>query len=678
MARKFMYNNPRVYCIIRACKSPCLMSDTSKKNASSPPVWTASDVIKALTARVELFIFSYSARSKALLSWSENADKILGVKDSAIARDGNLFLRHVHPDDRFLLLSDLEHALKDSRTAYRATYRWIRPDNNEVRWLHCRASMKDAESGIFEGIVMDLSQEFTGQVARIAGPDSIASILAAFPTMVFTVDNDLRILRVNRPPDMLSFNFGDNDFHLDQFRIGRPLLSCFKDNRSKNEYAQIFNQLLEGKRNHHRQRVLVDETVYSLEISPLVENKSIEGLLFVISDVSEIVNLERELANLQKQEGLRLLAAGVSHNFNNSLQSIISQAALIRNHPTKTQLVQQASQEIIDVVNRTSELSKQLFAYDSQEADILVPVDLNLAAMAAANKTENLFATGLKVSVAFGTPQPVMASQDKLVQAIIEILKNAKESMPQGGTLSIRTYQVYLSDEEVSGLRAGSYAKISISDSGEGMPQEVKDRCLEPFYTTKEQDAVFGLVKNDNGLGLSRAFATARDFSGMIVIESQKGLGTVVSMFLPIQESGEITAARGAVLNNASHLHPSILIIDDDLMVLKTAKQILEDEKIHCVVAEEPRRALALAQRFKSDLRVVLLDAVMPGMDGASLLKRIKRIAPAIKAIGFSGATPEQINVLKNAGAIEVLKKPVDPELLKKVVLGAIESRQAA
>jgi nitrogen-specific signal transduction histidine kinase len=626
------------------------------------PSWDASDVIKVLTSNVELFIFSYSPISKSLLTWSDNAEIVLGVKDSNIAKDGNLFLRHVHPDDRFLLMSDLENTLKNKSSIYRATYRWIRPDNKELRWLHCRACMSSNET--FEGIIVDLSPEFTGQVAKIAEPDSINAVLAAFPTMVFTVDAELRILRINRPAEMLFFNFGDNSFILDNFRIGRPLLDCFSNQFHRLEFKTILEELIEGKRSFHRQRVAIEDSIYNLEISPLVNSAVISGLLFIVSDVSEIISLEREIANLNKQEGLTRIAEGVAHNLNNSLQNIIAQASEILSAPNSLELVQKNSQGIIDTVQRSSELFKQLFAFDSQAKDLLIPVDINLASMTAANKLEKLFASNIKLSVAFGTPQPVLASQERLVQAIIEILKNAKESMPNGGTLSIRTYQVYLNDQEVPGLKAGSYAKLSISDNGPGMSFEEKQRCIEPYYTTKEQDAIFG-IKKESGLGLSKAFSIARDFSGMLQIESKTGFGTTVSMYLPVNSE---TNKNKDIIDNKFNAKPLVLVVDDDLVVLKTVKQLLDQANLPCIVAEEPRRALALLNRFKNDLKIVLLDVVLPGMDGASLLRRIKRIAPNIKAIGFSGAMESQITELKNAGAVEVIRKPVDPKILQKTV----------
>lgn len=643
----------------------------------SQAVWSGSELISALTERADVFVFAYSPKLRSLVSWSKNAELVLGVKDVTIARDGNLFLRHVHPDDRFLLMTDLEQALK-GKTSYRATYRWIRPDNNEVRWLHCRAGMSESSGEqIFDGMIVDLSSEFTGSVGKIAGPDSVATVLAAFPILVFTVDHDLRLLRINRSRENFPFNFGDDSFRIESFRIGRPLLSCFGNPESRNHYEVMMRDLLEGKSQSYRTRISVGETIFSLEVTPLNELDSVAGLLFTVSDISEIVRLERQLAELQKSEGLRLLAAGVSHNFNNALQSIIGQAAAMKSHPEKKELVEQASQTIIDIVSRASELTRQLYVFDDKTQASVVPVDLNLATMAAVNRIEDLFSSGLKVGVAFGSPAPVLARQEILAQAIEAVLRNARESMSKGGSLSIKTFQVMLRDFEVENLKAGPYAKLSITDSGQGMDAESKKRCFEPFYTTKERDPLSGVGLRGQGLGLSKALTSIREFGGGMNIESHPGVGTSVSLYLPIHKDA-IESVSDSELPASPDREIDILLVDDDLMVLRTVEAILVDAGFRCAIAEDYSRALSIVRKQGKALRLILLDAVMPGMDGATLLKQIRKINPDVQVIGFSGAPPEHTRSLLEAGAVQVLRKPVNPQILRDTVAQLLQAKRAA
>ncbi|MBX7145239.1 MAG: response regulator [Oligoflexia bacterium] len=641
------------------------MADFLRINDLGDGSLSVQDIVEALSSESELFFFAYSPLQKSLIAWTKNSERVLGVKDVSIARDGNLFLRHVHPDDRFLLLTDLETALK-GESPYRATYRWVRPDNNEVRWLHCRASLQSRfESKLFEGLIIDLSHEFTGSVGRMAGPDSVETVLAAFPTIVFTVDSDLRLLRINRPRQGMNFNFGDQQFRPELFKIGRPLLSCFDNPEQRAHLESVALELLDGKSRYHRTRISVENSIYSMEITPLSDSGSISGLLFVITDITEMVRLERQLSELQRTEGLRLLAAGVAHNFNNALQSIVGQAAAIRSHPDNHDVVISSSQSIIEIVGQASQLARQLDSFEGSSKGSPQPVDLNLCVMAALNKIDDLFSAGVKIGVAFGNPPPVLAQQEQLSEALEEILRNARESMSNGGNLSIKTYVTTLGALEVENLPAGRYAKLSVHDSGSGMNAETRERCFAPFFTTKDRDPATGVSLKGKGLGLSHALAIIRSFGGGISIDSQPNIGTSVAIYLPLAEATEANASDSL---GAAQQSPDIMVVDDDLMVLRTMESMLNDLGYSVVTTDDPRQALAIARTSGRDLKVALIDAIMPGMDGASLTRQLLRGNKQIVAIGFSGAPAEQTKLLIEAGAKEILRKPVTPQTLANLI----------
>ncbi len=651
-------------------------SPTLTKGFKTPP--GGSPLIDTLVKRSGIFMFSYSLTHRTLLSWSENAEEILGVKDISISRDGNLFLRHVHPDDRYALLTELEKGFK-GESDYRATYRWIRPDSNEIRWLHCRAGLvRSPEGDLFEGIIVDLSQEFTGETSRIAGPDSIQTVISSFPTLVFTTDRDLRLLRINRPNGPQLFNFGDENFSFDALKIGKPLTAAFADEELVKDYKKISDSILDGKVSHHRRRISLEETVYNLEISPLLDNGLVQGLLFIISDISELVRLESDMANLQKAEGLSLLAAGVAHNFNNALQGILGHASILTLHPENTEFVTKAGDAIVELVNRASELTQQLLANNQDNSDEPIMLDLNTIAMSAINSLEDLFTSGIKVAVTFGNPEKVKAPRKPLTDAIIAILRNAKEAVSQGEsstkTLSIKTAQIRLSDCEISDLAAGTYTKLSITDSGSGMGSSTLKRCFEPFFTTKERDASTGVGIKPSGLGLPKSLSLIRDLGGTVEVESIKDLGTTVAIYLPVSEtilenvSDKITPLR--------RRNPVILIVDDDHMVLQTVKNMIQDLGFDCITAEDSKKACSILKQYSRSIKLVLLDAVMPGADGATVLKSLKRINANVTVVGFSGATPQQTLPLLKAGAIQILRKPVGQAELKQVIDSTINQKK--
>ena len=570
-------------------------------------------------------------------------------------------------------MTDLEQALK-GQSPYRATYRWVRPDNNEVRWLHCRASLITRyPQPLFEGAIIDLTAEFTGSIGRLAGPDSVASVLAAFPSMVFTIDAELRILRVNKSDEQFVFNFGDTQFNQNAFKVGRPILQSLVQPEQRHFYEQLFQQMLSGKQNYFRNRLTIGTSIYNLEITPINETGRVAGLLFIVSDVSEIVSLERQLAELHKSEGLRLLAAGVAHNFNNALQGILGQASAIINHSENKEIVQKAAQTIIDTVNKASELSRQLVVYDDSSTRNLKKIDPNLIVMSAVSAVDNLFTSGLKIAVTFGTPPLVNANQQLLAEAIKALIINAIESMPQGGSLEIKTFKADLHNLEIQDLPAGKYAKICVVDSGRGMPLEIKSRCCEPFFTTKDPQAINGVSILGKGLGLSKASSIFREYGGGLTIDNAKTQGSIFSIYLPAAND---EAQANKVSHESSLAQAEILVLDDDPAVLKSIEMMLTDLNYKTIVTEDPKRALAICRIAGKSLKLVLVDALMPNMDGATFIRKLVRTNKSIKIIGFSGAGTNTTDLLLKAGATAILSKPIGPDGLRMAINSYLRSTE--
>ncbi len=639
---------------------------------------TSGTIVNLVVHDADIFLFSYSIQKKSLLFWSENAEHLLGVKDVAIARDANLFLRHVHPDDRFALLTELEAAFSGTGP-YRATYRWIRPDTDEVRWLHCRGTLSNHDGEkTFDGAIMDLSKEFTGEMSRMAGPDSVQSLLAALPTLVCTVDTDLRVIRLNRANGSNIFNFGDENFKFEHVRIGRPLFGSFSNQSLKKEFENICRDILKGDLPSHSRRISLESSVFTLEIAPLIDKNAIKGLLLTVSDISKMVHLEREMASLQKADGLRLLAAGVAHNFNNTLQGILGHAAILTNHPDNKIFVEKAGQAITDLVHRASDLTKQLLSYQPESSSEHELLDINTVVMSAINSVGDLFTSGMKVSVSFGNPQKIKTKRSALTEAILAIIKNSKEALSSADiknkAMSVKTGEVSLSDNEVADLKAGDYIRISISDSGSGMEDETLKRCFEPFFTTKERDVSSGVGIKPTGLGLPKALSNIRDIGGAVSIESVKTLGTTVAVYLPLESR---VASSSSKITPLHRRQPEILVVDDDRMVLETVQTMISDLGYSCATADTATSALNILKNNTRSIKIAIVDAMMPTTDGATVIKGLKNIKPDLNIFGFSGATPQQTLPMLAAGAIKILQKPLGQSDLQGIIASVIRNTPA-
>lgn len=623
--------------------------------------------IQTLTDNAGIFIFAYSKEERCFLSWSNNAKSILGVSDSVVYKDNNLFLRHVHEDDRFALLKDFEKALNGKKD-YNATYRWIRPDNKQTSWLHCRAKLVKRKNGYyFEGIIIDLSNEMTGLTSGVALPNSITATLNTFTNFIFILDSNLKILRVNRAKDFL-FGFGDEKFNAKMFKRGKFFLNCFSDVTQKTYYQNILNSILEGEIKNHKTRILQNKEVYRLEFYPSTSDKNNINILATVSNISDLISIEKKLANLEKTESLQLVAAGITHKFSNTLQAILGHTTMIENHSENQDLVKKATQAIVNTVTKASEYTKKLHQIKEKTTSNHPYTDLNLSIMTAGNNIKDLFSSKIKLSMSFGNVANILANQEKITDAIEIVLRNAKESIKNNkGKISIKTYEVYLKETEIQDLKEGPYAKLTIRDSGLGMDEDEQKNCLNPFYSTKEIDPGSGISISGRGLGLSKAFGIIRNFNGAIEVNSQPGKGTEISFYLPIQSS-ELSKRITEKISKVSVINPQILIVDDDSMILETIKAMIEDFGYNCITTLSGNVAVDLVKKHSKTLKLAIVDAIMPGLSGPVITRRIKRANPKLSILGFSGAIDDISKNMIKAGALKVLKKPVSSGVLKNTI----------
>lgn len=631
----------------------------------------SGSIIAGLTNRSGLFLFSYSSQMKALVSWSENVEEILGVGYHNVNRDGNLFLRYVHPDDRFDLLSQLEAALS-GESSYTVTYRWIRPDSNKTVWLHCRASQSERNGeALFEGFIIDLSKEMYAAPQKGNLIDSAEAVLQALPEATITLDGDLIVVRSNlfpdgsadscQPfsPDRSWCDFGDPHFHFEKLTVGTPIRECFHSETLRRSFERNCQEVLNGSQLSYQARIVCGKSTGSLRIDPIFIRGSAEGVLVSVRNVSAQIESEESLKQLQKTEGLRAIAVGLAHNFNNSLQTIIGQAITIRDNTAQPTLVQQASQIILNVSQKASLLTHELFRLNSADNNQPAPVDVNLAAMSAVNRIEDLFASGFKVAVAFGNPPVIVAKQMEIEDLIEGVLRSIRAVPGETGNISVSTSHAQVKAEEISSLPGGSYARLTLSES-----------------------APAGAVRNLNDLEhnelLMRSKEKAESLRGCLEVSRNRHDGFTFALFLPVSGEQSSTEEEAPLLKTDETESPVVLIVDDDLLVLETVHTILTDNGIKCVTAADYQSALVLARTFSNSLRVVLLDILMPDMDGPSLLPQLKKQNSDLIVIGFTGAPPEIANRMLEKGAARILYKPASPAELLEALKDVLREREAA
>ena len=366
----------------------------------------------------------------------------------------------------------------------------------------------------------------------------------------------------------------------------------------------------------------------------------------------------------------------MAHEFNNLLFGILGSAELIlaTSEDELPEHVKRSLRDINQCGQRGASLTKQLLSFARKKAPEVSLFDINEVVAGMESVLRQLtgeFVT-LETVLASDLP-PIQADQAEIEQALMNLAKNASDAMPDGGTLTIRTGTEQLDEDRVSGnphARPGLYVQLSVADTGCGMAPETAQRIFEPFFSTKP-------VGKGTGLGLSTVFADITQSGGFIEVESQPGEETAFHIYLPAAE-GTVVASSAEVDRVACQCpggSETILVVDDDEVVLDSAAFLLETRGYSIVRADGGREALEAAASHDGPIELLLTDVTMPEMNGWELAKKLTGQRPDTKVVFMSGYAED---VLKAGAAkgeqIEFLQKPPGGDTLFRCIREVLDT----
>jgi len=379
--------------------------------------------------------------------------------------------------------------------------------------------------------------------------------------------------------------------------------------------------------------------------------------------------LEEQLRHSQKMEAVGQLAGGVAHDFNNMLTAILGYAELLTEQIGPDKPIGQDLQQIVTAAQRATSLTRQLLAFSRKQTIKPVSLSLNgvvetLEPMLRRLISANVF---IRTSLDPGT-HAVLADKTQLEQVLMNLVVNARDAMPDGGTLTIETGNATLTKDDVAshpGADPGQYAVISVSDTGVGMARDVQQRIFEPFYTTKERG-------RGTGLGLAAVYGIVKQLRGNIWVESEPGHGTVFKIFLP-----ENTAAPAAAAIRKRGSPPvgteTILLVEDEPGVRSFARTVLSRHGYHVLEAESSEQALAQLEGYNGALDLLLTDVMLTGIDGGQLARRLASRTPNLRIVFMSGYADPAVEQALPHGC-DLLEKPFTAHTLLSRVRDALGS----
>jgi PAS domain S-box-containing protein len=582
------------------------------------------------------------------------------------------FKNVLHPDDCTLVLGKIRahlenHAPLDLR---------CRVVSSSGATIRCRLrgeAERDAAGRPtrLSGSISDISAQVDAEEALLRSQDFYGTILDTLPLFIGYADRDERIVYANRAVEGLI------GVSLVKSR-GRPLREVF----GRRRYAAIgpyVRDALQGQPREGQGR-LRDKSGRRLDLDAIFmphydEHGELQGCIVAARDVTERRLLEAELRQSQKMEALGRLTGGIAHDFNNMLSVIVGNMQLLARSLHESPRLLRQVDTALGAALRGAGLTRRLLGFARQQ--MLEPriVDLNALTAGMYELLRRALALDIEIrQVCASDLWLVRADPNQLENSVLNLVINARDAMPNGGIITLRTHNVVVGETRKcgeEGLAPGEYAVLEIADSGSGMSPQVLKRVFEPFFTTKD-------VGKGTGLGLPMVYGFVKQSGGHVSIASAPNQGTTVRLYFPRVFAAEAdSTVDSAVESELPGGSECILIVDDNAEVRRTAVDILGSLGYRVLEAETGRQAI---EQFVAhpEIKLVFSDVMLPGgILGSQLAQKLRKRRPEIKILmtsGFSESGVMQRSALD--GTIELLQKPYKVEELARRVRALLDATE--
>lgn len=612
-------------------------------------VKSSEERFRQLAETINQVFYITDVAEKRLLYLSPAYERVWGRPAADLMADLSRFLDTIHPDDRDRVAAAGPRQARGEPLDLE--YRIIRPDGS-VRVIHDRAFPVEGSGmarsvGLAEDVTLqraaderlrELNATLEQRVAdALAEKRLLADIVQATDASVQVLDNEFRVLAINGAAvqDYVRI-FGLRP------AVGQSLLEVLAVFPGEREAArQVWGRVLGGEAftetswwgDDARER-----RAYETQFRPLFDpgGRQIGAYLFGrdvtdrIREQERLTAAEEQLRQAQKMEAMGQLTGGVAHDFNNLLTPIVGALDMLQRKGVGGDREQRLISGAAQSADRAKTLVQRLLAFARRQPLQATGVDVAILISGMADLIRSTTGPQIRVAVEVSEDLPsAKADPNQLEMALLNLAVNARDAMPDGGTLRITASEEQVESGHRSSLAAGRFIRLSVADTGVGMDETVLARAVEPFYSTK------GIGKG-TGLGLSMVHGLVSQLGGAITIQSQLGMGTNVELWLPISTepaaNGESPTIKQATLSGAG----TVLLVDDEDLARASTADMLLDLGYTVIEAGSAEEAL---RRIRNGLTPSLLvtDHLMPGMNGTDLARIVRSEMPAVKVLLVSG-----------------------------------------
>lgn len=406
------------------------------------------------------------------------------------------------------------------------------------------------------------------------------------------------------------------------------------------------------------------DTINDFTVYPLIGEDS-GKVVIRVDDVTASRQMEEELHNRRHIDSLGQLAGGIAHDFNNMLTAIMGSAELLRLKAGDDRGLQKPIESIVVAVERAADLTGKLLSFARKKGGEKTAVDIHRIIKETVSILRRSIDKRIQIVVEDSVDQNIVEGDiSELSNALLNLGINARDAMPEGGVLTISSKIRHINNvtAQSKDLKQGRYVELCITDTGCGMTDQIKKRIFEPFFTTKAQG-------KGTGLGLASVYGTVKAHDGAITLESSPGAGSTFTLLLPLSNK---TAPVEVDLDNQltdKELNGTILLVDDEESVRNIGTDLLAEIGMDVITAKNGYQAIDMVREHKSKISLILLDMIMPKLNGQDCFREIRKIWPEAKVVICSGYAPDEtVTRLRQEGVLGIIRKPFRFSELRNVI----------